>query len=106
MPKQFPLLTDKMEYLLKDIIASLGQLPVEQRVFLFGPSDAEDMEWVLGTAFYITLEYIKYAFDYDDPEYSLRHFRKGEIDTDDERMRHSRITEFVLKYKKREINLF
>ena len=105
MPKQFPLLTDKMEYLLKDIIASLGQLPVEQRVFLFGPPYGEDMEWVLGTAFYITLEYIKYAFDYGDPEYSLRHFIKGENDTDDERVRQSRIIEYVLKYKKREIEL-
>lgn len=106
MPKQFPLLTDKMEYLLKDIIASLGQLPVEQRVFLFGPPGEEDMEWVLGTARYIIMEYIKYAFDYDDPEYSLRHFWKEKNDTDDERMRQSRIIEHVLKYKKREIDLF
>ncbi len=105
MPKQFPSLTDKMEYLLNDIIASLGQLPVEQRVFLFGPPDEEDMEWVLGTACYITMEYIKYAFDYDDPEYSLRHFRKGKNDTDDERMRQSRVVEYVLKYKKRELDL-
>jgi len=105
MPKLFPLLTDKMEYLLKEIIASLGQLPEEQRVFLFGPSDAEDMERVLGTACYIALECIKYAFDFGDSEYSLRHFRKGGNDTDDERMRQSRITEFVLKYKRREIDL-
>ena len=105
MPKQFPFLTDKMEYLFLDIVASLGQLPVEQRTFLFGPPDEEDMEWVFGTACYITMEYIKYAFDYGDPEYSLRHFRKGENDTDDERMRQSRITEYVLKYKKRELDL-
>lgn len=105
MPKMFPMLTYKMEYLLKDIIASLGQLPVEQRTFLFGLADEEDMEWVLGTACYIALEYIKYAYDYDDSEHSLRYFRKGENDTDDERMRQSRITEFVLKYKKREIDL-
>lgn len=105
MPKLFPMLTDKMDYLLRDIVASLGQLPVEQRAYLFGLADEEDMEWVLGTACYIALEYIKYAYDYDDPEYSLRYFRKGENDTDDERMRQSRITEFVLKYKKREIDL-
>jgi len=105
MSKLFPLLTDKMEYLFRDIFNSLGTLPVEQRAFLFGLPGEEDMEWVLGTARYITLEYIKYAFDYNDPEYSLRHFRKGNNDTDDERMRQSRIIETVLKYKKREIDL-
>ena len=95
-----------MEYLFLGIVASLGQLPVEQRAFLFGPPDEVDMEWVFRTACYITMEYIKYAFDYDDPEYSLRHFRKGENDTDDERMRQSRITEYVLKYKKKSWNFW
>lgn len=102
MSKQFQLLTEKMRYLFGDIVGSLGQLPLEQRAFLFGFPDEEDMDWLFLTARYITMEYIKYAFDYDDPEYSLRHFRK-ENDTDDERMRQQRIAEFVLKYKKQEI---
>lgn len=96
--------TDKMDYLFKDIIASLGHLPMEQRGFLFGYEGEEDMEWVLGMAGYITMEYIKCAFDYADPEYSLRHFRK-EKDTDDERMLQSRTMKYVLKYKNREIDL-
>lgn len=96
--------TNKMDYLFRDIIASLGHLPMEQRGFLFGYEDEEDMDWVLAMAGYITMEYIKYSFDYADPVYSLRHFRK-ENDTDDERMLQSRITKYVLKYKKREIDL-
>lgn len=96
--------TDKMDYLFKDIVESLGHLPMEQRSFLFGYEDEEDMDWVLIMAGYITMEYIKYSFDYADPEYSLRHFRK-ENDTDDERMLQSRIMKYVLKYKKREIEL-
>ena len=74
MSKNFPELTDKMEYLFTDIIGSLGQLPIEQRGYLFGYEDEEDIEWIMGMACYITMEYIKYAFDYDDPTYSLRHF--------------------------------
>lgn len=98
-------LSEKMNYLFMDIIGSLGRLPVEQRGFLFGFEDDVDMDWVHNMACYITMEYIKYSFDYNDPEYSLRHFRK-ENDTDDERMRQSRIMEYVLKYKKREIDLW
>ncbi len=96
--------TDRMDYLFRDIIASLGHLPAEQRGFLFGYEDEVDMEWVLGMAGYIIMEYIKYSYDYADPEYSLRHFRKKH-DTDDERMLQSRIMKYVLKYKKREIDL-
>lgn len=91
--------TDRMDYLFRDIIASLGHLPTEQRGFLFGYEDEVDMEWVLGMAGYIIMEYIKYSYDYADPEYSLRHFRKKH-DTDDERMLQSRIMKYVLKYKK------
>ena len=105
MHKLFTCFTDKMDYLFKDVVASLGQLPLEQRSFLFDGEDDVDMEWVLGMAGYITMEYIKYSFDYADPEYSLRYFRKGENDTDDERMLQSRIMKYVLKYKKREIDL-
>ena len=103
MPKSISCFSEKMNYLFMDIIASLGRLPVEQRGFLFGFEDEIDMDWVLNMACYITMEYIKYCFDCADPEYSLRHFRK-ENDTDDERMRQSRIMEYVLKYKKREID--
>ena len=31
--------TDKMDYLFKDIVDSLGHLPMEQRSFLFGYED-------------------------------------------------------------------
>jgi len=65
MKKLFPCFTDKMDYLFKDIVASLGQLPFEQRSFLFDGEDDTDMEWVLSIAGYITMEYIKYSFDYD-----------------------------------------
>ena len=95
--------SEKMEYLYKDIVASLVNLPMDQRGFLFGYEDELDMDWVIGMANYITLEYIKYAFDNADPEYSLRHFRQGENDTDDERMRQSRIMDYVLRYKQREV---
>lgn len=101
MSKNFPEFTDKMEYLFADIIGSLGQLPIEQRGYLFGYEDEEDMEWIMGMACYITMEYIKYAFDYDDPTYSLRHFLK--TDADDERMLQQRTLEYVFKYKKREL---
>ena len=104
MQKLFPHFTDKMDYLFKDIIASLAHLPLEQRSFLFGCKDDEDMEWVLGMAGYISMEYIKYSYDYADPEYSLRHFRKDN-DADDERMLQSRTMKYVLKYKEREIEL-
>ena len=103
MAKHFPEFTDKMEYLFTDIVASLGQLPLDQRGYLFG--DEEDMRGVLMMACYITLEYIKYAFDYDDPTYSLRHFLEEQNASDDERMRQKRILDYVLKYKKREIEL-
>lgn len=101
MAKHFQEFTDKMEYLFTDIIASLGQLPLDQRGYIFGYEDEEDIEWILGMACYITMEYIKYAFDYDDPTYSLRHFLK--TDSDDERMLQQRVLEYVLKYKKREL---
>ena len=103
MSKHFPEFTDKMEYLFMDIVASLGQLPFEQRGYLFGFDDEEDMEWVRDMACYITMEYIKYAFDYDDPVYSLRHFLKARNASDDERMLQQRIMEYVLKYKRREL---
>lgn len=99
--KLFPMLTDKMELLYKDIIASLGQLPLEVRDYIFGFDGEEDMDWVFGVAEYILVEYIKYSFDFDDPEYPLRHFL-GDAD-DSERMLQSRIIKYVMKYKKREI---
>ncbi len=102
MAKIISVFTDKMEYLYTDIIASLRQLPLEQREYIFGYEDEEDMEWVMRMASYITVEYIKYAFDYGDKTYSLRHFLK--TDSDDERMLQQRVLDFVLKYKKRELD--
>lgn len=103
MSEHFPEFTEKMEFLFMDILASLGQLPAEIRGYLFGFDGEEDMDWVVGFASYIVMEYIKYAFDYSDPEYSLSHFYKPIDDSDSGRMLQSRIMQDVLKYKKREI---
>ena len=95
-------MTKKMQDLYIDIIGSLGQLPEEQRVFLFGAEGEEDWDWITAIADYITLEYIKYSFDKDDPEYSIRHYLGAEAD-DSERMMQSRIAQYVANYKKRSI---
>lgn len=100
--KMFPEMTEKMNMLLMDIIAALGQLPVEQRGYIFGFEGEEDMDWVLAVAEFIALEFIKYSFDYSDPEYPLRHFFEN-VNDDSERMTQSRTMKYVLKYKKREI---
>ena len=102
MKSAFPMLTEKMQMLFGDIIASLGQLPDEMREYLFGEYGEEDMAWVLGVAKYIVLEYIKYSYDHDDPEYPIRHFL-DDIDNDSERMLQSRIMKYVSDHKKREI---
>lgn len=99
--KLFPEMTDKMKMLFMDIIASLGQLPDEIRYYLFDDGDGPDMEWVVGVAGYIALEYIKNAFDCQDPEYPLSHFFNAEDDS--ERMTQSRTMQYVTKYKKREL---
>ncbi len=97
----FSVMTEKMNMLFMDIIASLGQLPLEQREFIFGYEGEEDMTWVLAVAEYITFEYIKYSFDYTDPEYPLRYFLNNADDS--ERMVQSRTMQYILKYKKREL---
>lgn len=94
-----------MTRLIMDIVASLGQIPEEQREYLFGLEGDEDMDFVFMFACYITMEYIKYSFDYNDPVYSLRHFIKDENDSDDERMKWSRVLAYVSKYKRREIEI-
>lgn len=103
MSKHFYDYTENMTQLMSDIITSLGQLPIEQREYLFGDEGEEDMDFMFMVACYIVMEYIKYSFDYDDPVYSLRHFIQIENDTDDERMKWKRVLEYVLKYKKREL---
>ena len=67
-------MTDKMLWLYGDIIASLGQLPLDIRGYIFGFDGEEDMMWINGVAQYITLEFIKYSYDSTAPVYSLRHF--------------------------------
>ena len=53
-----------MKMLQMDVIGALGNLPEEQRCFLFGnPGYDEGMAWVLTVANYIVLEFIKYSFD-------------------------------------------
>ena len=101
MAADIPEMTKKMQMLYMDIIASLGQLPSEMKEFIFGLNTEEDMNIVITVANYITLEFIKYSYDYSDPEYPLRYFL-GEAD-DSERMLQSRIVQYVLKYKKREL---
>ncbi len=99
--KLFPILTEKMDMLLKDIIAALGQLPEEQRSYIFGVDDEEDMDWVLAVANIIALEFIKYSFDSTEEEHSLRYF--FDKNDDSERVLQSRTMKYVLKYKKLEI---
>lgn len=101
MASVFPEMTEKMKMLYMDIIASLGTLPPEKKIYIFGDDDNVDMEWVVSVANYITLEFIKYSYDYSDPEYPLSHFL-GDAD-DSERMLQSRIVQYVRKYKKQEL---
>ncbi len=101
MASVFPEMTETMQTLYMDVIASLGKLPPEKKIYIFGDDNNEDIDWVIAVANYITLEFIKYSYDYSDPEYSLRHFL---LDADDsERMRQSRIVQYVLKYKRQEL---
>ena len=101
MASGFSEMTTKMQMLYKDIIVSLGTLPPGKKIYIFGDDDNDDMEWVIAVANYITLEFIKYSYDYSDPVYSLRHFL-GDAD-DSEKMRQSRIVQYVLKYKRKEL---
>ncbi len=99
--KYFPEMNDNMKKIFWDIAFSFQKLPEEQIEFIFGTDEDMDMQWVFGVACYITLEYIKYSFDHDDPEYPLSHFFN--INDDSERMLQSRIMKYVLKYKNRHI---
>lgn len=94
-------MTENMKRLYNDIIASLGQLPSEKKVFVFGIDENEDMDWVLAIANYIALEYIKYSYDYNDPTFSVRYLL-GDAD-DSERMLMSRVVQYAMKYKKQEL---
>lgn len=95
-------MTPQMTMLFADIVASLEQLPDDRRIYLFqDTAETLDMEWLIGVAEYITFEFIKYSFDASDSEFPIRHF----IDDDDsERMLQSRIMQYILKYKEREIS--
>ena len=104
MASVLPEMTEKMQVLYMDIIASLGSLPQEKKIYIFGDDDNEDMEWVAAVANYITMEFIKYSYDYSDPEYSMRHFL-GDAD-DSERMRQSRTVQYVMKHKKKELERY
>ena len=39
-------MTENMQRLYLDVIASLGQMPVGKRIYLFGDEDDPDIEWV------------------------------------------------------------
>ncbi len=104
MNNSFSVMTDKMQMLYMDIVASLGQLPEEQKGFIFGYEGEEDYDWIHAVACYIALEFVKYSFDYSDPQFPLRHFLR-DVDDDSERMLQQRIMQYVLKYKKQEIEM-
>lgn len=93
-------MTDNMRRLYMDIMASVKNIPYEAYVYMFGEEGNEDIEWIIGFVNYITLEYIKYSYDYSDPEYPLNHF--VDYSNDSERMLQSRIAQYVMKHKKRE----
>ena len=101
--KAYPQFTSKMLDLYMDVVSSLGQLPEYKRIYLFGAPYEEDMEWVLSVADYIVLEFIKYSYDYEDPEHSLRYFLKKYDADDSERMVQERTLQYVMKYKRRDI---
>ena len=100
----FPELTEKMEMLLTDIIGMLGQLPPEQKGYVVGLGDELDIEWVHGVACFIALEFVKYSYDYSDPEYSLRHFLT-DVNNESDRMLQTRIMKYVLYHKDKEITM-
>ena len=104
MNNSFSVMTDKMQMLYMDIVASLGQLPEEQKGFIFGYEGEEDYDWIHAVACYIALEFVKYSFDYSDPQFPLRHFLQ-DVDDDSERMMQQRIMQYVIKYKKQEIEM-
>ena len=97
-------LTEKMQKLLLDIVASLGQLPTEQKGYIFGYEGEEDFELIYAVACYIALEFIKYSYDFTDPQYPLRRFLQDPND-DSERMQQQRTMQYVVKHKKREIDI-
>lgn len=99
----YPDFTPKMLDLYLDVVASLGQLPDDKRIYLFGVPYEEDMEWVLNVANYIVLEFIKYSYDFSDSEHSLRYFLKKYNADDSERMVQERTLQYVMKYKRRDI---
>ncbi len=94
-------LTKKMEMLIADIYGLMGNLPPEQRGYIFGYNDEVDMNWVHTVVGHLALEFIKYAYDYSAPEYSLRHFLNNPND-DSDRMLQWRIMQYVMEHKKYE----
>ena len=74
MASVFPEMTEKMQMLYTDIIASLGTLPPEKKIYIFGDDDNVDMVWVAAVANYITLEFIKYS---RDKEKLMQHTREN-----------------------------
>ena len=47
MSSSFEIMTEKMQMLFMDIVASLGELPLEQKGYIFGYEGEEDIEWVM-----------------------------------------------------------
>ncbi len=101
-------MTDKMQMLYMDMVASIGQLPEGQKGYIFGFRGEEDYDWVKRVADYIVLEYIKYSYDYSDPTYSIKHFHDASTDPDDlsydsKYERQKRIMRYVMDYKNQSI---
>ena len=99
------LLTPKMNQLYYDVVASLGQLPPEQKEFIFGKPGEENMDLVKIVADYITFEYIKYSYDSCDEKHSVRYYI-GDKYSDSERGIQTRNRERMVKYKQKEIERY
>lgn len=61
MEKEFAMMTEKMQDLYMDIVASLGQLPIERKGYIFGFEGEIDFDWINMVTDHIVLEYIKYS---------------------------------------------
>ncbi len=53
MASVFPEMTEKMQMLYTDIIASLGTLPPEKKIYIFGADDNVNTERVIAVTNYI-----------------------------------------------------
>ena len=96
-------MTDKMKAIYLKEFDELASLPVQIKEYIFGTNQARRIALEIQTTNYIVLELIKYSFDFNDPTYPLSYFLKKYDADDSERMLQSRIVQYAMKYKKREL---